>query len=244
MFSHRWKPCDFCTKRNCNVPCIKIFGPRRQARIEPARQLPMPDDSYVAPEDRLLYQYLFTKEFANSEVGFGVQILMRVSAGATGGYVRSSLARHTGLWAAAHALGFESLSVSGHYGQSLQEFHKSLNPVIMDPRFGCRAWYWSLLLYYPSSPGLLYHSPEYLRWLRWFLQPGGVYLSTSFFAELVGCVLCDVVVDGAFINPTAIRHYLSRIASVGSWDTIMRFYKDFLICVDIYSPSWSRLLSS
>ena len=184
----------------------------------------MPDDSYVAPQDRLLYQYIFSDEFAISDFGFGVQLLMRLSARATGGYIRSSLIRHTGLWAAALALGFESMSVSGHYGQSVQEFHKSLNQLSIDPD-----GFWAVLLCHPPALGIHDDSQEFL--LRWLLRSRGVF-PRKFFAWLV----LGVIVDGAVTNPTAFEYYFSRVqeAYMQSWrpfDTIdgpmYRWYAEF-----------------
>lgn len=66
--------------------------------------VPTPDNARVAPEDKLLYQYVFSHEFGGSERGFFVQKLVQVFS--AGGYLTYDFIRHSALYSAAVQLGF------------------------------------------------------------------------------------------------------------------------------------------
>lgn len=69
----------------------------------------MPDDSNIAPEDRLLYQYLFTREFVTDVWSRIVQSPLYDHSRRSGGYVVSAALRHAALLVAGHRLGFETV---------------------------------------------------------------------------------------------------------------------------------------
>jgi hypothetical protein len=97
-------------------PCVKKWGPQRQAKVPILKVMPIPDNARVAPEDRLLYQYVFTDEFRKSTVGPLVHdILRRLSVG---GYVTSVRLRDAVLYTAAVKLGIQS-DREHHFGRDL-----------------------------------------------------------------------------------------------------------------------------
>jgi hypothetical protein len=106
VFTHPWKPCEFCLHRNINEPCIKKWGPLKQGKEPILKVIPILGNARLAPEDKLLYQYVFTDEFGKCTMGPWVhEILQYVSVGA---HVMSDRLRNAVLYTAAVKLGIQS----------------------------------------------------------------------------------------------------------------------------------------
>lgn len=106
VFTHPWKPCEFCLHRNIDEPCVKKWGQKRQAKEPIWKVIPILDNARLAPEDRLLYQYVFTDEFGKSTVGRFVHAILRQLS--VGGYDTSVQLRNAVLYTAAVKLGIQS----------------------------------------------------------------------------------------------------------------------------------------
>jgi hypothetical protein len=55
--------CELCQKRNCNVPCTKLPGPKTAKALTPiTRQIPTADTDQISSDDVLLLQSLFVDD--------------------------------------------------------------------------------------------------------------------------------------------------------------------------------------
>jgi hypothetical protein len=112
--------------------------------------VPTPDNARVAPEDKLLYQYVFSHEFGGSERGFFVQKLVQVFS--AGGYLTYDFIRHSALYSAAAQLGFSYE----------RERHRDIvfHLIILLENFQLFDWNAVRLLY---TLGHRFHSCNYIR---------------------------------------------------------------------------------
>src|ERR1700737_5228858 len=61
IYVHEWLPCEFCQQRHIDQPCVKLLGPKSEARnLTPSRVIPTAIDAVISADDALLLAYAYS----------------------------------------------------------------------------------------------------------------------------------------------------------------------------------------
>src|ERR1700721_1607840 len=91
---HEWMPCEFCRMSNIREPCIKRWGPGREAHLFPLRAFPTSDDAMVDSGDGLLFHYIFSDSIYNKYRPCYLLRIAQMFRCGYGGIISSPTLRH------------------------------------------------------------------------------------------------------------------------------------------------------